>query len=210
MNVVELETYQQASNGFPLILSVNSGGEPTGWLSYERAAYYYAKERVLWSLGKHEIVLHGGTNAITGKQSILEIDTILAIENNMSPYKFKKAHSPSLTNKTLFERDRNICAYCGGKFTPKTLTRDHIIPTSKGGKDTWENVVTACKQCNNWKGDKTLKEADMELRYVPYTPTYHEHLILQNRRILGIQKDYLMKGVSKHSRIYQEDTVGVN
>lgn len=190
--------------GFPLVLAVNAGGEPTGWISYERCAYYYAKERVLWSLGKHEIVLHGGTNSKTGLQSILEMDTIVAIDNQMSPYKFKKSTNPSLTNKTLFERDRHLCAYCGHVYGWKTLTRDHIMPTCKGGKDTWENVVTACTSCNNWKGEKTISEAELQLLYVPYTPSYHEHLILQNRKILSNQMDYLMKGVSKNSRIYRE------
>ena len=189
---------------FPKILSVNSGGEPTGWISYQRCAYYYAKERVLWSLGKHTIVLHGGTNTLTGKQSVLEMDTIVAIENDMSPYKFKKAFSPSLTNKTLFERDRHICAYCGTKYPKHVLTRDHIIPICKKGPDVWENVVTACKQCNNWKGEKTLEQAELELRYIPYIPSYHEHLILQNRKILEDQAQYLLKGVSKNSRIYKE------
>ena len=194
----------QTTKSFPLILVCTSSGIPIGWCSYERTAYYYTKEKVVWSLGKHEVVLHGGTNTKTGLQSILEMDTIIGIENPHSPYKFKKHANPSLTNKTLFERDRNTCAYCGSKrFTHKTLTRDHIIPTSKGGKDVWENCVTACKTCNNWKGDKTLADADLELLYVPYIPSFNEHLILQNRRILAHQMDYLMKGVSKHSRLFE-------
>lgn len=197
---------EESSNikGFPLILSVNSGGEPTGWISYERCAYYYAKDRVLWSLGKHKVVLRGGTSSLTGEQSILEMDTIVAIDNKMSPFKFKKASAPTLTNRTLFQRDRCICAYCGAKYSPKELTRDHVMPWSKGGKDSWDNCVAACKPCNNWKGDKTPEQADMQLLYVPYTPSYHEHLILQNRKILHDQMDYLMKGVSKNSRMYLE------
>lgn len=190
--------------GFPLILSVNAGGEPTGWITYEDSAYYYAKDKVLWSLGKHKVVLRGGTNSKTGLQSVLEMDTIIAIDHSYSPFKYKKTGAPSLTNKTLFERDRNICAYCGAKYHGKDLTRDHIMPSSKGGKDSWDNCVASCKPCNNWKGDRTPEEADMQLLYVPYTPSYHEHLILQNRKILRDQMDYLMKGVSKNSRMYQE------
>ena len=202
--ISKINKKQRPAKGFPLILAVNSAGEPTAWISYERCAYYYAKDRILWSLGKHEIVLHGGTNVKTGKQSILEMDTIVAIANEHSPYKFKGAKSPTLTNKTLFERDRNKCAYCGGVFSVKELTRDHIMPWCKGGKDTWENVVTACKTCNNWKGEKTLSEADLTLLFQPYVPTYHEHLILQNRKILENQASYLMKGVSKSSRLFKD------
>lgn len=208
-NIGKVEEQTQALKEFPLVLAVNAGGEPVSWISYERSAYYYAKERVLWSLGKHRIVLHGGTNSKTGLQSILEMDTIIAIDNNISPYKFKKSTNPSLTNKTLFERDRHLCAYCGHVYGWKALTRDHIIPSCKGGKDTWENVVTACTQCNNWKGEKTLSEAELQLLYVPYTPSYHEHLILQNRKILENQMDYLMKGVSKNSRIYKNREEGL-
>lgn len=192
---------KSASKGFPLILAVNSGGEPTGWITYERCAYYYAKERVLWSLGKHKVVLRGGTSAMTGQQSILEMDTIVAIDNAVSPFKFRKSASPPLSNRTLFARDKNICAYCGTKCSTKDLTRDHILPWAKGGKDTWENVVAACKGCNNWKDAKTLKEADMQLLYIPYIPSYHEHLILQNRKILQDQMDFLIRGVSKNSRL---------
>ena len=192
---------KSASKGFPLILAVNSGGEPTGWITYERCAYYYAKERVLWSLGKHKVVLRGGTSAMTGQQSILEMDTIVAVDNAVSPFKFRKSASPPLSNRTLFARDKNICAYCGTKCSTKDLTRDHILPWAKGGKDTWENVVAACKGCNNWKDAKTLKEADMQLLYIPYIPSYHEHLILQNRKILQDQMDFLIRGVSKNSRL---------
>ena len=129
------------------------------------------------------------------------MDTIVALTNDANPYRYRK-DTPPLTNKTLFERDRFICAYCGGQFKRFDLTRDHVHPQSKGGKDTWENCVSACKACNNWKWDKDLVSSDMQLRYVPYAPSYNEHLILQNRKLLGDQMDYLMKGVSKHSRLH--------
>lgn len=200
----KIRTEENVTKGFPKILAVNAGGEPTGWITYQRCAYYYAKDRVLWSLGKHKVILRGGTNTLTGIQSVLEMDSIVAIDNHVSPYKFKKSSAPALTNLTLFERDLNICAYCGAKYGRHELTRDHIIPVSKKGKDTWENVVTACKPCNNWKDNRTPEQADMQLLYVPYTPSYHEHLILQNRKILNDQMAYLLKGVGKNSRIYKE------
>jgi 5-methylcytosine-specific restriction endonuclease McrA len=196
---------RSTSKGLPLILSLNSGGEPTGWITYERCAYYYAKDLVLWSLGKHKVVLRGGNNARTGKQSILEMDTIVAIDSNISPFKFRKSPVPPLTNKTLFERDRYTCAYCGSVLQWKKLTRDHILPKSKGGKDVWDNCVTCCAPCNQWKDNRTPEEADLQLLYVPYTPSYNEHLILQNRKILTDQMNYLMKGVSKNSRVYVEN-----
>lgn len=201
MIVTKGESRIESVDSLPLILALNSGGEAMGWINYERCAFYYAKEKVLWSLGQYEVVLRGGTNAKTGKQSILTMDTIVAIDNGTSPTKFRKL-DPLLSNKTLFERDKNICAYCGTDCKRVDLTRDHVTPTSKGGKDTWENVVAACYGCNQYKGDKTPEQANMPLLYIPYTPTYNEHLILQNRRILADQMEFLMKGVSKHSRLH--------
>jgi 5-methylcytosine-specific restriction endonuclease McrA len=77
------------------------------------------------------------------------------------------------------------------------------MPRSKGGDDTWMNVVTACRRCNQRKSDKTLKEARLELLYLPYAPNHYENLILLNRNILGDQMEYLISGVPKNSRILQ-------
>jgi 5-methylcytosine-specific restriction endonuclease McrA len=63
------------------------------------------------------------------------------------------------------------------------------------------NVVTACKGCNARKDNKTLREAKMELLYVPYAPNHYENLLLQNRSILKDQMEYLLSGVPKHSRL---------
>lgn len=190
-------------DSIPKILALTASGEPVDWLTFEETAVYYAKGKVLYSLGSYEVMLRGGINAKTGKQSILKIDTIIALANDISPSKYRNK-DPRLTNRTLFERDRNLCAYCGNVYRSKDLTRDHIIPTSKGGRDVWENVVTACCGCNQYKGDRTPEQADMPLLYVPYAPTYNEHLILKNRNILFDQMQYLLGGVSKHSRIFQE------
>lgn len=186
----------------PNILKLNKSGEAIGWIDYEKCAYYYAKDRVLWSLGQFEVILRGGKSALTGETSILTMDSIVAIDSDRSPTKSRTYRSPPLENKLIFRRDRNLCAYCGHRYSNNHLTRDHVTPKSRGGKNTWDNVVTACKGCNQWKADKLLKDVDLKLIYVPYTPTYNEHLILRNRNILADQMDFLMKGVSKNSRLH--------
>lgn len=201
MLILDKENRIETVDSLPLILALNKGGEAMGWINYERCAFYYAKDKIVWSLGKHEVMLRGGTNAKTGLQSILSMDTIVAIDNGVSPTKHRN-RDPRLSNKTLFERDRHLCAYCGNSQKRTALTRDHVMPTSKGGLDVWKNVVTACVACNQYKGDKTPEQAGMELLYVPYAPTYNEHLILQNRRILADQMAFLMNGVSKDSRLH--------
>ena len=192
---------QTVVNELPLILALNKGGEAMGWINYERACFYEAKNKVIWRMGRYEVILRGGTNAKTGLQSTMSLDTIIAIDYDKSPTRHRKA-APTLTNKTLFNRDRHICAYCGGHFKYGDLTRDHVHPVSKGGPDSWENCVASCRACNQWKDNKTVEEAGLTLLYVPYQPTFNEHLILQNRRIIADQMEWLMKGVSKNSRLH--------
>jgi 5-methylcytosine-specific restriction endonuclease McrA len=76
-----------------------------------------------------------------------------------------------LTRNNIFARDNYTCQYCG-KMT-KDLTLDHVIPKRLGGKSTWENLVSACKSCNNKKGEKTLQQANMKLIKQPKPLTSH-------------------------------------
>jgi 5-methylcytosine-specific restriction endonuclease McrA len=110
---------------------------------------------------------------------------------------------PPLNNRELFHRDRQICAYCATSFSGVKLTRDHIVPFSKGGRDTWMNVVTACRSCNERKSDRTPEGAGMELVYLPYVPNRAEYLILTNRRILADQMEFLAQHVPAQSRLHQ-------
>ena len=180
------------------ILALDVGGVPRQWISPDDAITYIAKRAVAWSLGDIVAKYHGGVQK-DGTVSYIETPSIIAIKGNG----FNPRHgNVSLSNRTLFGRDRFTCAYCGGKFPQTTnLSRDHIIPRSRGGTDTWTNVVTSCRKCNSKKGSKTLKEARLELLYVPYVPNHYENLLLQNRNILADQMDYLMAGIPKHSRI---------
>ena len=77
------------------------------------------------------------------------------------------------SKKNVMIRDGFKCAYCGSK---KDLSVDHILPSSRGGKDTFENTVTACLKCNNIKGNKTPREARMVLIVKPNQPTITEFI----------------------------------
>ena len=74
-----------------------------------------------------------------------------------------------LTRKNVMKRDGNRCQYCGSS---SDLTIDHVIPKSRNGKDTWDNLVTACNKCNHKKGNKTPSEAGMKLKKDPYRPNH--------------------------------------
>ncbi|MFM7570545.1 MAG: HNH endonuclease, partial [Betaproteobacteria bacterium] len=78
----------------------------------------------------------------------------------------------------------------------------------KGGRDTWTNLVSACKPCNLRKGNRTPEQAGMPLLYVPYVPSQHEAFILRNRRILADQMEFLMAGVPAGSRLHAHVAVG--
>ena len=183
------------------VLALDIGGIPRQWLSLENAILYQAKKQVAWSLGDTIATFRGGTQN-DGTQSFIETPSIIAIRGGEG-FNPAKVGTVILSNKMLFGRDRHTCAYCGKQYTSNVLSRDHIIPVSRGGENKWMNVVTACKACNSKKSDRTLKEANLQLLYVPYVPNHYESIILQNRGILDNQMDYLKTGIPKHSRVIQ-------
>jgi len=82
-------------------------------------------------------------------------------------------HEVRFTRKNIFYRDRNRCQYCGGRFQTRDLNLDHVVPLSRGGKSTWENVVCCCIPCNSRKGGMLPVEAGMRLIHVPERPRWH-------------------------------------
>jgi CRISPR/Cas system Type II protein with McrA/HNH and RuvC-like nuclease domain len=87
-------------------------------------------------------------------------------------------------NRTrIYKRDNYECVYCGSK---KTLTIDHVIPKSKGGSNSWENLVTSCFKCNLKKANRTPEEAKMKMRHSPYVPT----IMNDNYALLNVWNDF--------------------
>ncbi|MDJ1184756.1 HNH endonuclease [Roseofilum casamattae] len=76
---------------------------------------------------------------------------------------------PPVNRKELLRRDKHMCQYCGAR---KNLTIDHVIPRSRGGQHTWDNVAIACGSCNSRKGDRTPAEAGLKLRTQPKAPMH--------------------------------------
>jgi 5-methylcytosine-specific restriction endonuclease McrA len=182
-----------------VVLALDITGTPRQWIGYDDAIAYWATKSVAWSMGAVVAKYRGGVQQ-DGTLSYIETPSIIAIKGTgFNPQKHAQV---ALSNRTLFGRDRNICAYCGDYFANhNVLSRDHIVPKSRGGQNTWMNVVTACKTCNSAKGSKTLKESKMELLYLPYVPNHFENMILQNRNIIADQMEYLKAGIPKHSRL---------
>jgi 5-methylcytosine-specific restriction endonuclease McrA len=90
----------------------------------------------------------------------------------------KPTRHPAFTRFNVFLRDRFTCQYCGAR---EDLTFDHLVPRSKGGHTTWENVVAACSPCNLRKGDRLPREVEMWPRQRPFAPSLHD--LHQNGRM---------------------------
>ncbi len=181
------------------VLKLSAQGLPQSWISMEQAVIHYAAEEVRWESGGDVAVFHGGHNAVTGRQSIITVNSIIGTKGvpNINPFDLR----PGLTNGKLFARDRNVCAYCGALHHEDVLTREHIIPYAQNGQDVWMNVVTACRPCNHRKSSRTPEQAHMPLLYAPYVPSLWEDFILRNRKILADQMEFLMAHLPKHSRL---------
>ena len=182
------------------VLQLDISGRPQAWISAKEAACIYATDGIAWTLGRTFYVLRGGMQRRTGLQSRIEVHPIIAVRGAIPSRAWRQ--TPALSNPKLFARDRHVCAYCGGAFHPDELTREHITPTSRGGRDTWMNCITACRPCNGRKGNRMPEEARMALMYLPYVPNLHEDMILRGRRILADQMEFLLASVPKSSRLH--------
>lgn len=184
------------------VLRTDVSGMPLEWIGYQDAVRLIALGQVSYSLGRTLYRIHGGINALSGRQSVVDVDAIIA-SNGTHPHSqlFSDSYTPPLSNKALFRRDQSLCLYCGEAFHKSLLSRDHVNPLSQGGADTWVNVVTACKRCNNHKAGRTPEQAGMELLAIPFTPTHAEYVYLQGRRILSDQMEFLLAHFPRNSRL---------
>lgn len=183
----------------PRILRLNQAGQPIEWLDWQQAVCLFSREVVVWTMGDVVKTAVGGYSRLSGLRSEVEIPSIVACGG--AQLARPRTNYP-LSNPALFARDGHVCMYCGRTFAAHELTRDHIIPTSRGGLDRWENVVAACRRCNQHKANFLLEEVGMELVALPYHPNNAEYLALINsKRILGDQMDFLRSQFSKNSRL---------
>lgn len=99
--------------------------------------------------------------------------------------------SYNCNRKNVIWRDKNICQYCGNKFSFHELTMDHVIPKSRGGDKSWENIVACCKKCNTKKSNKTPEEARMPLIKKPSVPRWSIQILLRDKEIPNEWNDFI-------------------
>ena len=175
---------------------------PLEWINYQEAVKLYYLDQVAYTCGTLLYRVHGGINAISRCQSVIDVNSIVATFGHNHALASRPAdYTPPLNNPALFKRDARLCLYCGSRFSPRDLSRDHVTPLSRGGIDAWNNVVTACKRCNNHKAGRTPEAAGMELLAVPFVPTHAEYVYLQGKRVLADQMEFLLAHFPRSSRL---------
>lgn len=147
---------------YQTILVLNASYEPINFTNWKRAIVLLMKNKAQ-ALGKRVIRL---------------------INYIKLPYEKLMQNRPS--RSMIYKRDGHKCQYCG---STKQLTIDHIIPRSRGGEDTWENLVVACMPCNTRKGDKFLEETNLTLNTVPRKP-FNKMLFSLDRSDVPEWKEY--------------------
>lgn len=118
-----------------LILRVDASGQPLAWMPWQEAVVMYVKDQILWATGGTRMRVHGGTNRLSGRTSVVDIDAIVAMRGRVR-HDTLHASVPPLTNRELFARDRHTCLYCLKALDDRELTRDHIVPLSRDGHNT--------------------------------------------------------------------------
>jgi 5-methylcytosine-specific restriction endonuclease McrA len=136
-------------------LVLNAGYEPLSIVSFRRALVLVLAE-------KATIIAHGGAPVVSSSVTMPRPSVILLARYVRVPHR----RVVPVTRRGVLRRDGFRCAYCGGHAT----TVDHILPRSRGGQDSWENLVACCIRCNNVKGDRTPEEKGWVLRAHPITP----------------------------------------
>ena len=186
------------------VLRTDIAGMPLEWIGYQDAVRLITLGQVSYSLGSTVYRIHGGINALSGIRSFIDVDAIIAtLGTHPHAHLFADSYTPPLSNPALFRRDQHLCLYCGAQFPHFLLSRDHVNPLSQGGVDTWGNVVTSCKRCNNHKAGRTPEQSGMELLAIPFTPTHAEYVYLQGRRILADQMEFLLAHFPRNSLLKQ-------
>ncbi len=150
--------------------------------------------------GKAEVLEEDGSRVFRSERRVVPFPTVIRLVRYVHvPHRFRR----QVTNTFLFARDDYTCQYCGRHRHElrgrQFLTRDHILPQSRGGGNTWDNVVTSCSRCNNRKGSHLPREAGLSLLTVPREPNYVQ-LVWVVRRVTQSQSKYIQL-------FYGEDTL---
>ena len=159
--------------------------------------------------GKAEILENAVGKLFRSERRVIPCPTVIRLIRYIHvPQRFRR----QVTNTFLFARDGYSCQYCGRRKSDlkgrQFLTRDHITPLSRGGDNSWENVVTSCSSCNNRKGNQLPGEVGLRLRNKPREPNY-VHLVWVVRKVTETQAKYIQMFYGTHT-LHRVSTRNVN
>lgn len=134
--------------------------------SYQPITVTTVKKAVTLTWRNKVEMVETGDQILHSPSSQYPIPIVIRLKNNVKYNPFRRVE---LNRKNLFKRDGGKCVYCGSN---ENLTIDHVLPKSRGGRTTWDNVVTACNPCNNKKDNKSLDEVGFKLKLQPKQPNH--------------------------------------
>lgn len=146
----------------------------TPWMAPHRVISWQ-RAIVLFFLGKVEVLEFWdetvrSPSVTLRTPAVVRLTQASAARKNKVPA-FGDHEARRFSRVNVFTRDGFRCQYCGEKRAPRELNYDHVLPRKRGGKTTWENIVTSCYGCNDRKASRTPEEAGMKLRRKPFRPT---------------------------------------
>lgn len=160
------------------VLVLNTTYEPLNVCSVRRAVVLLLKD-------KAEVLEQSGT-AIRSEHATFEIPLVIRLSSYVRVP--RKPTSARISRRAVFARDHHRCQYCG---SDRHLTVDHVVPRSKGGSDTWDNLVTSCAPCNRKKGDRPPHVAGLRLVHAPRPPDPSSFVFLHVDHIHESWRPYL-------------------
>ena len=162
------------------VLVLNASYEPLNIVSVKRAIVLLLKE-------KAELI-EAATAKVRAERTVLDWPLVIRLVTYVP---LPRRLPLPLSRRTVLARDLYTCQYCGAEPGRAELTVDHILPRSRGGLSTWENVVTACGACNRRKGNRTPEEAGMRLSSVPARPRFIAVVLLGESHAHEVWQKYL-------------------
>jgi 5-methylcytosine-specific restriction endonuclease McrA len=161
------------------VLVLNATYEPINVCTVRRAVVLLLKEKAEM-IERGEWELHSVSSTIA-RPTVIRLITYVRIPRD--------THRRKITRRAVFARDDWTCQYCGAR---SNLTVDHVVPRSKGGTSSWDNIVASCAPCNRRKGNALPRQAGMHLLKAPRTPSPHVFIHVASPTIPADWRQYLV------------------
>jgi 5-methylcytosine-specific restriction endonuclease McrA len=172
IQTTQTETHKPYSIDGRKVLLIDAAMQPIAVVPLKAALIklYSSEERKrkdIW-FAKPSVIAYSEDGALIGVKRDIPVPSIIQL-GRVVPIHRQRVR---FCRKSIFARDEFTCQYCGGEFKSERLTYEHVVPRAQGGKTSWENVVTACIDCNQRKANRTPEQANMKLLSKPAKPTY--------------------------------------